>query len=74
MSSKPEMIFLSYAKEDIDKARELCEKMEAAGLNVWFDKKSLKPGELWKATIRNAIRKSRYFVSLLSSESSSKFP
>jgi hypothetical protein len=72
MAKESENIFLSYAKEDGGKAADLYESLTATGLSVWFDKKSLKPGERWKSAISNAIRTSRYFVALMSSGSSHK--
>jgi len=72
MTKESENIFLSYAKEDGEKAADLYESLTATGLSVWFDKKSLKPGEQWKSAISNAIHTSRYFLALMSSGSSSK--
>lgn len=65
-------IFLSYAREDITAATELYRALRSAGLNVWFDKESLQPGANWKYAISTAIRTSRYFLALLSSNSAAK--
>lgn len=66
-------IFISYAKEDYEKAlrlyNELCKQ---EGVNPWIDKKSILPGEKWKVAISNAIRQSRFFIALLSSNSVDK--
>ncbi|MDR4498270.1 MAG: TIR domain-containing protein [Candidatus Scalindua sp.] len=58
-------VFLSYAKEDLDKVRIVYEGLEKRELNVWFDDKHLLPGA-WKPQIENAIIKSRYFVICIS--------
>ena len=34
-------IFLSYASQDADAARRICEALRAAGLEVWFDQSEL---------------------------------
>jgi TIR domain-containing protein len=65
-------IFISYAREDFDAAKKLSEDLKRAGLTPWLDKKSLVPGQNWRASINNAIKKSRYFVPLLSSNSVGK--
>lgn len=66
------MIFISYAHEDYKEAAKIYDTFQRKGLNVWLDKKSLRPGERWKVAIENAINESRYFVALLSSTSVSK--
>lgn len=65
-------VFLSYAKEDLRSARRLYEALRQEGINVWFDKESLKPGQQFEPTIKLAIRESQYFLALLSSRSISK--
>jgi hypothetical protein len=65
-------VFLSYAREDVDAARRLYDILMEAGIDVWFDRVSLRPGEQWKTAISKAIRNSRYFVALLSSTSTTK--
>lgn len=42
-------LFLGYAKEDKTVALEIVEFLEALGLEVWFDKKSLVAGDDWDA-------------------------
>ena len=67
-----ETVFISYAHEDFDMAKRLYEDLKKANLKPWLDKESLRPGERWRAAIENAIRKSRYFIPLLSSNSIGK--
>lgn len=47
--------FISYIREDRDRADELQQVLQAAGIRVWRDTISLWPGEDWRAKIRNAI-------------------
>ena len=61
-------IFLSYALEDLDLAKELYNDLKLYGLNVWLDTESLLPGDKWEA-----IKKCNYFIVLLSSRSMNKW-
>jgi nitrate reductase NapAB chaperone NapD len=65
-------VFISYGREDADAAARLRDELESEGVDVWFDRNSLRPGERWKLAIANAIRKSKYFIALLSSSSVSR--
>jgi hypothetical protein len=65
-------VFLSHAREDIMLAQRLFTDLQGSGVNVWFDKESLLPGQKWKEAITEAIRESRYFLALLSTNSVTK--
>lgn len=65
-------VFLSYASEDVAFARRLFDSLREASIDVWFDKKSLLPGQKWKSAIKEAIRDSRFFIALLSNNSVNK--
>jgi hypothetical protein len=66
-------IFISYAKEDRTKALRLYDDLSTQErLNPWIDKKSLLPGEKWKVATSEVIRKSRFFIALVSSNSVDK--
>lgn len=66
----PEMpagsIFVSYAKEDRPAVERLCRGLEAAGLDVWFDREQLEPGDFWDAKIVRNIRSCSLFLPILS--------
>ena len=38
-------VFLSYASQDVDAARRICEALHGAGLEVWFDESELRGGD-----------------------------
>lgn len=49
-------VFVSYVHEDDTDVDQLCAVLEAAKIPYWRDRKSLGPGDGWKAKIREAIR------------------
>ena len=59
-------IFLSYASQDADTARRLCDALRAAGLEVWFDQSELRGGDAWDASIRKQIKECALFVPIIS--------
>jgi hypothetical protein len=60
-------VFISHAVEDkLSIANELCLKLEAAGLKVWYSGKELKIGDSLDATILDALSRSRYGVVIFS--------
>lgn len=65
-------IFLSYAREDIEKVENIYQKLSTAGFKPWMDKKDILPGERWKSSIRKAIRRSDFFLVCLSVNSVNK--
>ena len=48
-------IFLSYASQDADAARRICDALGAAGLEVWFDQSELR-GNAGMAMIAGSSR------------------
>lgn len=71
MSKNTTRVFLSYAKEDSKIATRLFADLEKAGIITFIDEQ-IKPGENWQLRIRQAIKESDYFLSLLSSTSVNK--
>src|SRR5687768_10131144 len=59
-------VFLSYASQDADVAKRLCEAMRSAGLEVWFDQSELRGGDAWDAKIRKQIKECALFVPIIS--------
>lgn len=47
--------FISYVHEDEERADQLQDALEAAGIKVWRDKDDLPPGSDWATEIRKAI-------------------
>lgn len=65
-------IFISYAKDDKEKAKELYRQLSAAGFKPWMDTEDLLPGFRWEFRIEKAIRKSNCFLACLSEGSVKK--
>jgi TolB-like protein len=70
-SSKPAnaptgAVFLSYASQDADPARKICDALRAAGVEVWFDQRELRGGDAWDHQIRQQIHDCRLFVAVIS--------
>lgn len=65
-------VFISYAEEDYEFAKRLYDDLKQAGAKPWMDKADLLPGQNWKVHITKAVRESKYFIALISSDSLSK--
>ena len=59
-------VFLSYASQDADAARRICDALREAGLEVWFDQSELRGGDAWDALIRKQIKECALFVPMIS--------
>lgn len=64
-----EKVFISYTKEDTTTALRLYNDLKTNDIDVWIDQEDLLPGQNKKVAIQNAMRESRYFISLLSTNS-----
>lgn len=62
-------IFISYSHQDKEVAQKLYTFFKDRNLNPWLDEEELLPGMKWKEKINDAIRDSRYFIPLLSRNS-----
>ena len=65
-------IFLSYASQDADTARRICEALRSAGLEVWFDQSELRGGDAWDASIRKQIKECSLFVPMISDNTNAR--
>jgi TolB-like protein len=62
----PRAVFLSYASQDADAARRICEALQAAGLEVWLDQSELRGGDAWDNAIRRQIKACALFMPIIS--------
>ena len=72
MSESPKAIFLSYASQDLEPARRICDALRAAGLEVWFDQSELRGGDAWDAAIRRQVRDCTLFMALISANTNAR--
>jgi hypothetical protein len=59
-------VFLSYASQDAEAAVRICDSLRAAGIEVWFDKRELRGGDVWDQAIRKQIKACALFVPVIS--------
>jgi TolB-like protein/Flp pilus assembly protein TadD len=59
-------VFLSYASQDAQAARRICEALRAAGIEVWFDQSELRGGDAWDHSIRRQIKNCALFIAVIS--------
>jgi hypothetical protein len=72
MSAGSRAIFLSYASQDAEPARRMCEALRAAGLEVWFDQSALRGGDAWDASIRRQNNECALFVPVISAKTQAR--
>jgi hypothetical protein len=65
-------IFISYASQDRDAARNLRDGLAAAGFDVWYDESELGGGDAWDQKIRRQIRECRYFMPVISANANAR--
>jgi adenylate cyclase len=59
-------VFLSYASQDADAARRICDGLRASGVEVWFDQSELRGGDVWDQKIRREIHDCALFIPIVS--------
>ena len=59
-------VFLSYASQDAEAAKRICETLRAAGIEVWFDQSELRGGDVWDQSIRRQIKNCTLFLPVIS--------
>jgi hypothetical protein len=45
MAEPTKAVFLSYASQDAEAAKRICEALRAGGIEVWFDQSELRGGD-----------------------------
>ncbi len=66
-------VFLSYASQDAEAARRICETLRASGVEVWFDADGgLEHGDEWDAKIRRQIKECVLFIPVISANTQAR--
>jgi pSer/pThr/pTyr-binding forkhead associated (FHA) protein len=66
---KNPLLFLSYSREDTEKAKALKERLEKLNYDVWMDSEYIRAGRLWRSQIIDGIEKCIVHVILLTQHS-----
>lgn len=72
MTDPSRAVFLSYASEDAEAARRICDALRGVGLEVWFDQRELRGGDAWDHRIRREIRDCALFVPIISANTQAR--
>ncbi len=65
-------VFLSYASQDAEAAKKICDALRAAGVEVWFDQSELRGGDAWDQSIRRQIKECALFVPIVSANTQAR--
>ena len=65
-------VFLCHASEDKAKVREIYQRLQTDGIDVWLDEEKLLPGQEWRHEIPKAVRDSDIILVCLSNKSTTK--
>lgn len=72
MTEPQKAVFLSYASQDTEAARRICECLRSAGIEVWFDQNELRGGDVWDQNIRHQIHDCAMFMPIISANTESR--
>src|SRR5436190_9408758 len=72
MSDPGKAVFLSYASQDTEAAKRICEALRAAGVEVWFDQSELRGGDAWDQKIRKQIKECALFLPIVSANTQAR--
>jgi hypothetical protein len=72
VSEPSKAVFLSYASQDAEVARRICEALQAHGIEVWFDQSELRGGDAWDQKIRRQIKDCALFIPIISSHTQAR--
>jgi TolB-like protein len=72
MPEPSKAVFLSYASQDAEAARQIADALRAAGVEVWFDQSELRGGDVWDQTIRRHIRECALFLPIISAHTQAR--
>jgi TIR domain len=58
-------VFISYSSKDEALATRIVASLEAAGLDAWYSKREIMPGDNWAEKIANGLKESNAMVVLV---------
>jgi TolB-like protein/tetratricopeptide (TPR) repeat protein len=72
MGESNNAVFLSYASQDAEAAKRICEALRRGGVEVWLDQSELRGGDAWDQRIRQQIRDCALFIPIISINTASR--
>jgi tetratricopeptide (TPR) repeat protein len=72
VSDPGKAVFLSYASQDAEAAKRICDALRAAGVEVWFDQSELVGGDAWDQKIRKQIKECALLIPVISANTNSR--
>jgi TolB-like protein/Tfp pilus assembly protein PilF len=72
LSAGSRAVFISYASQDAEAARRICEALRAAGIEVWLDQSELRGGDAWDQKIRQQIQDCALFIPVISANAAQR--
>jgi TolB-like protein len=72
VSALGKAVFLSYASQDAEAARRICDALRGVGIEVWIDQSELRGGDAWDASIRSQIKDCALFVPIISANTQAR--
>ena len=72
MTDPSKAVFLSYASQDAEAAKRICEALRAGGIEVWFDQSELRGGTIWDRQIRKQIHDCALFIPIISANTQAR--
>ncbi len=72
MAESSKAVFLSYASQDTEAARRICDALRAAGVEVWFDQSELRGGDAWDQKIRRQVKECALFMPVISASTQAR--
>ena len=72
MTEPSRAVFLSYASQDAEAAKRICEALTVAGIEVWFDQSELRSGDAWDLQIRQQIRDCALVIPIISADTQAR--
>ncbi|MEM5340691.1 toll/interleukin-1 receptor domain-containing protein [Paraburkholderia azotifigens] len=59
-------VFISYSSQDAAAVHGIAQALDAAGIDVWFDRSQLQGGDDWERQIRRGLEASSLFIPVIS--------
>jgi hypothetical protein len=59
-------VFLIYAREDLERVRDLAERLREQGFHPWLDVDEITPGQVWQRAVIRALEESAVALVLVS--------